>query len=47
MVKIYQHVQIKQITTKYTKWLQNGRKIDQMAVKYTNIFHCKALKDLP
>jgi hypothetical protein len=26
----------------------NGRKIDhQMATKYTNIFHCKALQNLP
>jgi hypothetical protein len=31
-------------TTKYTKLPQtilNGRKIDQMSIKYTNIFHCK------
>jgi hypothetical protein len=35
---------------KYIKWLQNvpnGRKIDQMAIKYTNIFHCKTLQNLP
>jgi hypothetical protein len=32
------------MTIKYTKLSQNipnGRKIDQMAIKYTNIFHCK------
>jgi hypothetical protein len=25
----------------------NGRKIDQMSIKYTNIFHCQALQNLP
>jgi hypothetical protein len=33
-----------------TKWPQNipnGRRIDQGAVKYTNIFHCKSIKYLP
>jgi hypothetical protein len=42
--------EIYQITTTYTKWSQNrpnGRKIDQTAIKYTNIFHCKSLKKLP
>jgi hypothetical protein len=41
---------LNQTTTTYTKWSQtvpNGRKIDQMAIKYTNIFHCKPLKKLP
>jgi hypothetical protein len=38
------------LTLKCTKWPQyipNGRKIDQMAIKYTNIFRCKSLKNLP
>jgi hypothetical protein len=33
-----------------TKWplnIPNGRKIFQMTIKYTNIFHSKALQDLP
>jgi hypothetical protein len=25
----------------------NSRKIDQMAIKYTKIYHCKALQNLP
>jgi hypothetical protein len=44
MVKMYQ------ITQKYTKQqynISNGRKIDQMFIKYTNIFHCKTLQNLP
>jgi hypothetical protein len=35
---------------KYTKWPQNrpnGLKIDQMAIKYANNFHCKTLQNLP
>jgi hypothetical protein len=35
---------------KYTKWPQiisNGCKIDQMSIIYSNIFHCKALQNLP
>jgi hypothetical protein len=39
-----------QITTKYTKVPQNitnGRKIDQLAKKYTSIFQCKTLHNLP
>jgi hypothetical protein len=38
------------MTTKYTKWpysISNGRKIDQMVIKYTNIFNCKTLQNLP
>jgi hypothetical protein len=38
------------IAIKYTQWPQNitnGRKIDQTAKKYANIFHCKALRNLP
>jgi hypothetical protein len=38
------------MTIKYTEWPQNipnGRKIHQMAVNYTNIFHCKTLQNLP
>jgi hypothetical protein len=41
---------IYQITRKYTRCPQNmanGRKIDQMAAKYTNIFYCKTLENLP
>jgi hypothetical protein len=39
-----------QMTTKYTKRplnISNGRKIDQMVIKYTNNFHCKTLQNLP
>jgi hypothetical protein len=35
---------------KYNKWSQNilnGRKIDQMSIKYTNIFHCMTVQNLP
>jgi hypothetical protein len=32
---------------KYTKLPQNGRKIYQLAIKYTNIFHCKIFQNLP
>jgi hypothetical protein len=38
------------MTTKYTKWpkiFYNGRKIDQMIIKYTKIFHCKTFQNLP
>jgi hypothetical protein len=38
------------MATKYTEWPQNipdGRKIDQLAIKYTNIIHCKILQNLP
>jgi hypothetical protein len=41
---------IYQITSKYTKVPQNmpnGSKIDQMAMKYTSIFHCQTLQNLP
>jgi hypothetical protein len=41
---------IYQITMKYTKWRQsipNGRKIDQTAINYTNVFHFKTLQNLP
>jgi hypothetical protein len=37
--KTYKTGKIYQITIKYTK-----RKIDQTAIKYTNIFDCKTLK---
>jgi hypothetical protein len=36
------------MTTKYTKWpltIRNVGKIDQMAAKFTNIFHCKTLQN--
>jgi hypothetical protein len=39
-----------QITIKYKERPQNipnGRKIDQMAIKYTNIFHRKSFQNLP
>jgi hypothetical protein len=35
---------------KYTRWPQNipnGRKIKPMAIKYTYIFNCKTLQNLP
>jgi hypothetical protein len=35
---------------KYTKWPQNisnYRKIDQLIIEYTNIFHFKTLQNLP
>jgi hypothetical protein len=44
MGKIYQ------MTTKYIKWIwniSNGRKIDQMVVKYAKIFPCKILRNFP
>jgi hypothetical protein len=40
---------IYQIIIKYTKCQQNvpnGRKIDQMAIIYTKIFHCNSLQNL-
>jgi hypothetical protein len=33
--------------TKRPQNIPNGCKIDQMAINYTNIFHCKALQNLP
>jgi hypothetical protein len=27
--------------------MPNGRKIDQTSVKYTNVFHCKTLQNIP
>jgi hypothetical protein len=39
----YQNGKKCQITIK----LQNGRKIDQMAAKYTIILHCITLQNLP
>jgi hypothetical protein len=41
---------IYQATTNYTKLpyiMPNGHKIFQMIIKYNNIFHSKALQDLP
>jgi hypothetical protein len=38
------------MTTNYTKRpliIPNGHKIFQMAIKYTNIYHSKALQNLP
>jgi hypothetical protein len=40
---------IYQITTKYNKWLLNlpiGGEINQIAIKYTNIFQYKILQNL-
>jgi hypothetical protein len=48
--KIPKRGKIYQITPKYYKWLKNrpnGRKIDQMSIKYTNILHCKTLHNVP
>jgi hypothetical protein len=45
LVKLTKTGKFYQITLKYSKWPQNipkGRKIDQMAIKHTNIFHCKS-----
>jgi hypothetical protein len=39
-----------QIAIKYIKWpedISNGLKIDQISIKYTNIFHSKPLRNLP
>jgi hypothetical protein len=39
-----------QIIINVSKWPQNipyGRKTDQIVIKYTNIFHCKTLQNLP
>jgi hypothetical protein len=41
---------IYQMTTNYTKLtynIPNGREIFQMVVKYINIFHTKALQNIP
>jgi hypothetical protein len=38
------------MTIKYSKipyGIPDSREIDQMAIKYTNIFRCKALQNLP
>jgi hypothetical protein len=48
--KIPKRGKIYQMITKCTKLPQkipNGRKIDQTAKKYTNIFNCKTLHNLP
>jgi hypothetical protein len=47
---LVQHTKIYQITIKNTKWPQNipnGIKIDQQAIKQTNIFKCKYLWKIP
>jgi hypothetical protein len=36
--------------TKFTKWpynITNGRKIEQVAIKYIHIVQCKTLQNLP
>jgi hypothetical protein len=35
------------IYPKATKYVPHSRKIDQMAIKCSNIFHCKTLQNLP
>jgi hypothetical protein len=42
-------VKYTKMTTKYTQWYKhiwNGSSIDRMAVKFTNIFHCKTIQNL-
>jgi hypothetical protein len=39
--------QDEEIYTKSPQNIQNGRKMDQMAINYTNIFHCNTLQNLP
>jgi hypothetical protein len=42
--------EIYQMAMKFTKWPQsipNDSKIDQMTTKYTNIFPCQTLQNLP
>jgi hypothetical protein len=39
-----------QLTIKYSQWPQNipdGSEIEQVAIKGTNIIHCKTLQNLP
>jgi hypothetical protein len=46
-VPLTKTVKIFRMTIKYTKWsqnIQNGSKIDEMAIKCTNIFHRSTLK---
>jgi hypothetical protein len=48
--KIPKRGKIYQITTNRTKcqWnITKDRKMDQVSIKYTNIFHCKTLKNFP
>jgi hypothetical protein len=48
--KIPTREKIYQITTNYTKCRSNttkDRKMDQVSIKYTNIFHCKTLQNVP
>jgi hypothetical protein len=48
--KIPERGKIYQMTTKYTKWplnISNGRKIDQMVIKYAKIFHHRTHQNLP
>jgi hypothetical protein len=43
-------VKIYQMTIEYTDWpynIPNCREIDQMGIKYFNIFQCKTLQNLP
>jgi hypothetical protein len=38
------------MTANYTRWpyiILNGHKIFQMVIKYTNIYHSKAIQNLP
>jgi hypothetical protein len=48
--KIPKRGKIHQIAIKYTKWplnISNGRKKDQMLIKYSKIFLSKTLQNLP
>jgi hypothetical protein len=41
---------IPQMTTNYAKWplkIQNGSKIDRMAIQFTSILHCRNILNLP
>jgi hypothetical protein len=48
--KIPKRGKMYQITTNFTKCPQNrtkDRKMDQVSMKYTIVFHCKTLQNLP
>jgi hypothetical protein len=42
--QIFLGTTVKNMTMKYTKW---HKTMYQIAIQYTNIFHCKTLKNLP
>jgi hypothetical protein len=48
--KIPKREKCTKMTTKYTNYPLNitkDRKMDQVSIKYTNIFHCKTRQNLP